>query len=328
VRRDGTVFPVSLTISPIRDDHGKITGISTVTSDQTAQRRSIEVAQRMSAIVENSADAILSTTLDGIVTSWNPASEQIYGYTSAEIIGKSSQALSPPDRTQEAADILGRIKTGQRVEHYETFRIRKDGTQFPISLTVSPIRDADAKVIGASVIARDLTQRTRAADAARSMLEASLDLMVAVDPEGTITDANQPTVNATGASREELIGTSFSGYFTDPQKAEDIYERVSTEGKAMNHPLTLRHRDGTVIEVLCNASAYYDPRGGVLGVFVAARDITKQILAQREAAHQHAIELDRLAELERAAALALEREHEMSDLKEEIERLRKHTPAS
>jgi PAS domain S-box-containing protein len=286
------------------------------------------VAQRLAAIVESSDEAIIGRTLDGIVTSWNPASEKIYGYTGAEIIGRSLQPLTPPERAQEVTGILTRIETGQRVEHYETLCVRKDGTEFPISLTVSPIRDADAKVTGASVIARDLTQRTRAADAARSMIEASLDLMVAVGPEGTITDANQPTVNATGASREELIGTSFSGYFTDSRKAEEIYERVSAEGKAMNHPLTLRHRDGTLIEVLCNASAYCDPRGGVLGVFVAARDITRQILAQREAAHQQAIELDRLAELERAATLAVEREHEMCELKKEIERLREFAPTS
>jgi hypothetical protein len=90
----------------------------------------------------------------------------------------------------------------------------------------------------------------------------------------------------------------------------------------MNHPLTLRHRDGTLTEVLCNASAYSDPRGNVLGVFVAARDVTKQIHAQREAAHQQAIELDRLAELERAQQKSLEREYEMNELKKEIAVLR------
>jgi PAS domain S-box-containing protein len=328
LRKDGTVFPVSLTVSPIRDDRGRITGVSTITSDETVQRRSIEVAQRMAAIIDNSTDAILSSTLDGIITSWNPASEKIYGYTSVDMIGRSLRPLTPPNRAQEVADILARIEAGELVEHYETFCVRKDGTEFPISLTVSPIRDCDGEVIGASVIARDLTQRTRAVDAARSMIEASLDFMFAIGSEGTITDANEPAVNVTGVSREELIGTVFSGYFTDPQKAEDIYERVSTEGKAMNHPLTLRHRDGTLTEVLCNASSYCDPRGSVLGVFVAARDITKQILAQREAAHQQAIELDRLAELERAATLAVERDHELSDLKEEIERLRKLTSAS
>ena len=115
-RKDGTVFLVSLTVSPIRDDRGRITGLSTITSDETMQRRSIEVAQRMAAIVENSDEAVLSSTLDGIVTSWNPASEQIYGCISAEIIGRSLQPLPPPDRAQEVTDILTRIETGQRVE--------------------------------------------------------------------------------------------------------------------------------------------------------------------------------------------------------------------
>jgi PAS domain S-box-containing protein len=271
VRKDGTMFPVSLTVSPIRDDRGKITGASTIARDETETRNSIEIAQRMAAIVENSNDSIHSSTLDGIVTSWNPASEKIYGYTSREMIGSSIELVAAPDRTNESNDILTRIAAGQRVERYETLRVRKDGTVFPLSLTVSPIRATDGKITGASVISRDLTQRTRAVDAARSMIEASLDSMVAISPEGAITDANQATVKVTGVPRDELIGTSFSEYFTDPAKAEEIYERVSTEGKAMNHPLTLRHRDGTLTEVLCNASAYHDPRGAVLGVFVAAR---------------------------------------------------------
>ncbi len=322
VRKDGTVFPVSLTVSPVRDARGEITGASTIARDETEQRKSIEVAQRMAAIVENSNDSIHSSTLDDIITSWNPAAEKIHGYTSKEIIGKSGTLIAPEDRANEIKDIVTRIETGQRVERYETLRIRKDGTVFPVSLTISPIRATDGKITGASVISRDLTQRTRAVDAARSMIEASLDSMVAISPEGAITDANEATVKVTGVPRNELIGTSFCEYFTDPAKAEEIYARVSTAGKAMNHPLTLRHRDGTLTEVLCNASAYSDPRGNVLGVFVAARDVTKQIHAQREAAHQQAIELDRLAELERAQQKSLEREYEMNELKKEIAVLR------
>ena len=112
---------------------------------------------RLSAVVEFSGEAIISSTLDGIITSWNPAAERLYGYSSEEIIGKSGSLLIPPDRTGELKAILAKVRAGQTVENFETTRVRKDGTVFPVSLTVSPIRDADGAIIGASAIARDVT---------------------------------------------------------------------------------------------------------------------------------------------------------------------------
>ena len=113
------------------------------------------------------------------------------------------------------------------------------------------------------------------------MIEASLDSLVAISPKGKITDANQATVKLTGVARDKLIGTSFSNYFTDLTKAEEIYQRVFTQGMAVDYPLTLRQRDGreTLTEVLYNASVYRDADGKVLGVFAAARDVTEQMKA-------------------------------------------------
>ena len=171
-----------------------------------------------------------------------------------------------------------------------------------------------------------MTEQREAFEAARSMMESSLDSLVAISAEGKITDANQATVKFTGVPREKLIGTSFSDYFTEPEKAEEVYQRVLTQGLVADYPLTLRHRNGheTLTEVLYNASIYRDTHGKVLGVFAAARDITKQVQAQREAAHEHANELNRLAELERFQRLTVGRELKMIELKEHIEDLEKH----
>jgi len=155
------------------------------------------------------------------------------------------------------------------------------------------------------------------------MIEWSLDSLVAISPQGLITDANEATVKVTGVPREELIGTAFSDCFTDPVKANKIYQLVFAEGMAVDYPLTMRHQDGTLTEVLYNASVYHDIKGNVLGVFAAARDVTKQMQAQRESAVQQAKELDRLADLERFQRLTVGRELKMVELKKEIESLRR-----
>jgi PAS domain S-box-containing protein len=323
VRKDGSTFPASLTVSPIRDADGTITGASVIARDVTEKRKALEYTQRLAAIIENSHDAIISQTPDEIITSWNPAAERMFGYSSEEIIGRSGTLLSPRGRAGEAHEILAKITDGQPVVRFESDRVRKDGTVFPVSMTVSPIRDEDGAVTGASALIHDVTAQKRTFESARSMIETSLDSFVAISPEGKITDANEATVRTTGVPRDELIGTSFSDYFTDPEMANQGYQRVFAEGAVTDYPLTLLHPDGTLTEVLYNASVYRDPEGNVRGVFAAARDVTKQVQAQRELADQQARELERLAELERFQRLTVGRELKMIELKKEIEYLRK-----
>ena len=283
--RDGTKIPVDISLSHLDTVDGALV-IASV-RDMTERKKAEAIrfrADRMSAVVEFSGDAILSSTLDGIVTSYNRAAEKVFGYTEVEIVGKSGSLLSPKDRADEASTILATIRTGQPVMNFETIRVRKDGTLFPVSLTVSPIFYHDSTVVGASVITRDVTKQRQAFEAARSMIESSLDSLVSISPEGMITDVNEATVRVTGIPREELIGTAFSNYFTEPVEANEIYQRVFAEGMAVDYPLTMRHRDGTLTEVLYNASVYRDADGKVLGVFAAARDVTKQ----RQAGAQYA----------------------------------------
>jgi PAS domain S-box-containing protein len=318
-RRDGTLFPVDIALSHTDTEDGSL--VIAAVRDLTGRKKAEEgrrQSDQLAAIVQQTGDAIIGKTLDGIVTSWNPAAERTYGYSAEEITGKSIDLLSARDQAGEMHAILARIRAGRPGERLETTRVRKDGSTVTVSLTVSPIHDQHGAIIGASTIARDMTEVRQAFEAARSMIESSLDSLVAISPEGTITDANEATVKLTGVPRENLIGTSFSEYFTDPKRAEEIYQMVFTEGMAVDYPLTLRHRDGhqTFTEVLYNASVYRDAAGKVLGVFAAARDVTAQMQAQREV-------VERLAELERFQRLTVGRELKMIELKKEIEYLKK-----
>ncbi|MCI4590798.1 PAS domain S-box protein [Sphingobium sp. BYY-5] len=129
-----------------------------------------DAAEHLAAIVESSDDAILTKDLNGIVTSWNNGAEQLFGYSAADIIGKSITLLLPDDRQDEEAPILARLRRGERVRHYETVRRRKDGGLVDISLSVSPLRDATGTIIGASSIARDITERKRAEEQQQLLL--------------------------------------------------------------------------------------------------------------------------------------------------------------
>ena len=271
-KQDGTEVQVSISLSAL--DSGDIVMMIVAAPATNGYTQALTNSHLLAAIVENANDAIIAKTVEGLITSWNPGAERMYGYSRAEMLGTSIVRLAPQDRTGEINSILAKIKAGGHMDQYETVRVRKDGTVFPVSLTISPIRDAAGAVIGASTIARPVTALRQAFDAERQILETSLDSLVAISPDGLISDANEATVTAIGLPREELIGTAFSDYFTEPEKANTIYRQVFETGKGKGYPLTLRNRDGTLTEVLYNASVYRDASGSVLAVFAAARDVT------------------------------------------------------
>jgi len=157
--KDGQIVTVSLTVSPIRDSTGTVIGASKVARDITGQNAISELQQHLAAIVESSDDAIVSKDLDGIIRSWNRGAERLFGYRADEIIGKHISTLAAPERVDEIPDILDRLKRGERVDHYRTKRKTKDGRILTVSLTVSPVRDAAGRIIGASKVARDITER-------------------------------------------------------------------------------------------------------------------------------------------------------------------------
>jgi two-component system, cell cycle sensor histidine kinase and response regulator CckA len=166
-RKDGTLFPVELTVSPVRGPEGEVLGASSVKRDISDRREAAAVSARLAAIVESSGDAIISKSLSGTVLDWNAAAERMYRVPASEMIGRSIYTLVPPELQNEERQILERVARGEHVAHYETSRLRSDGSRVDISLTLSPIRAPDGTIIGASSIQRDVADRKRAEEALR-----------------------------------------------------------------------------------------------------------------------------------------------------------------
>jgi PAS domain S-box-containing protein len=175
IRRDGTECPIDDSTAPIRDERG-VSGCVLIFRDVTSQREIERVkqsqlltARRLASIVESSEVAIVGKRLDGTIETWNAAAERLFGHTSAEAVGRHISLVIPPERLAEEDHIVATLKQGRRIEHFETERVRSDGRRVAVSLSVSPIKDDDGVVIGASKMARDVT-RERQAEAERSRL--------------------------------------------------------------------------------------------------------------------------------------------------------------
>ena len=159
------MIDVSVAVSPIRTRDNELVGVSVVARDISERKRVEEALARLAAIVDSSEDAIIGKTLDATIISWNRGAERIYGYTATEAIGQPIGMLLPPGSEDEVPAIMERIRRGEKVEHYETKRQRKDATIIDVSVTVSPIKTPDGDVIGASAVARDITERKQAESA-------------------------------------------------------------------------------------------------------------------------------------------------------------------
>ena len=164
---------------------------------------------------------------------------------------------------------------------------RKNGQRFTARVVITPRRDSLGKAIGYLLISKDISAEIRLTEElnatqfyARSLIEASLDPLVTISPEGKITDVNEASVQATGVPREQLVGTDFSDYFTEPQKAREGYRQFFSQGFVRDYPLAIRHVSDRVTDEFYNASVYKDDKGNVLGVFAAARDLTERKLAE------------------------------------------------
>ena len=161
-RKSGQKSSVALTLSPIRDADGIVAGTTQIIRELSDSAQGADINALLSAIVDSSDDAIISKDLNGIVTTWNLGAERVFGYTAAEMIGHPIWRLFPPDRWEEEPRILERIRRGEKVDHFETKRVRKGGVLIDVSVTISPIRDREGRIIGASKIARDISAQKQA----------------------------------------------------------------------------------------------------------------------------------------------------------------------
>ncbi|MBZ5710550.1 PAS domain S-box protein [Nannocystis pusilla] len=204
IARNGAEHPIDESTAPLRDAGGRTVGAILVFRDVTERRRADEARARLAAIVESSEDAIVSKTLDGVIRTWNAGAERLFGYLAGEAIGRSITIIIPPERLDEEKRILARLVRGEPVDWFETVRVARDGRRLDISLTVSPIRDADGNVIGASKIARDITAHKRAQDALRASEERHrflLELEAAIRP---LTDPDETMAVAARLLAEHL----------------------------------------------------------------------------------------------------------------------------
>ena len=270
---------MSLTVSPIHDADGQLLGISRILRDIGERKRIEARALHLSALVQSSDDAIVSKDLDGVVRSWNPAAERLFGFTAGEIVGQSIRLIIPRERWAEEDEVLRRVRGGERVQHFETIRQRKDGTLVPIALTVSPIRDAGGTVVGASKVARDMTlQRSLETEASRlgAIVDSSDDAIVSKDLDGIVQTWNRAAERMFGYSEEEAIGRSITLIIPDERLSEEgeVLRRIA-RGERVDHFETVRRRkDGTLIPISLTVSPIHDGGGQVIGASKTARDLS------------------------------------------------------
>jgi PAS domain S-box-containing protein len=257
---------------------------------------SIEAATYLAAIVDSTDDAIISKNLSGIIQTWNKAAERIFGYTAPEAIGQSILLIIPPEFHEEEKTILARLRHGERIDHYETVRRRKDGRLIDISLTVSPVRDANGAIVGASKIARDITEQKQAQRALyeseerwRLTLESIGDAVIATDAVAVVTFANAVAIRLLGRPKAEIIGRPLAEVFKivneeTRQAVENPVERVIREGLVVglaNHTVVLRP-DGTEVPIDDSAAPIRDREQRLAGVVLVFRDISEKKRSQSQ----------------------------------------------
>lgn len=260
------------------------------------RRRAMQATERLATIVESSDDAIISKNLEGIILTWNRGAERIFGYTAEEVIGRPVTILMPPDRVNEEPGILGRLRRGERIEHYQTVRQRKDGALLDISLTVSPIRDKEGRIVGASKIARNISEQKRAEAALRDSERRLQDLLAAIpaaiyttDAAGKITYFNEAAVELAG--RRPTVGSdewcvTWKLYWPDgtPLPHDQCPMAVTLrEGKPVRGKEAVAERpDGTRVPFIPFPTPIRDASGNVVGAINMLVDVSERKQAETQ----------------------------------------------
>ncbi len=310
IRKDGSRFPAIVSVTALRDDQNTIIGYLLIGTDNTARKQAeaalLKAGALQSAIFNSANFSSIATDANGVIQIFNVGAERMLGYSAADVMNKITPAdISDPQEVITRAKALSLelattiapgfealvFKASRGIEDiYELTYIRKDGSRFPAVVSVTALRDALGGIIGYLLIGTDNTARKQVeADQevlaqrlrdyqfyTRSLFEANIDALITTDPSGIITDVNQQMEALTRCTRDELIGSPFKNYFTDPVQAETSIKLVLSNKKVNDYELTARSRDGKETVVSYNATTFYDRDRKLQGVFAAARDVTER----------------------------------------------------
>lgn len=251
------------------------------------QRRSLEGMFR--DVVEFAPDAFILADAGGVIVQINAQAEQLFGYSRQELLGQLVEVLIPPRlRNAHVAHRDGYVKQSHSMQMGAGLQcLRKDGTEFPGDINISPLQTHRGRLLMAVV--RDVSERKsredqsqEAARYARSLIEVSPDPLVMIDTYGKITDVNVAAERITGLTREQLLGSDAASKFDDPERLYQGFQQVMAKGQVFDYPMTIKHVSGRLTEVMCNANAYQNQQGEVIGVFASARDMTESRRIQQE----------------------------------------------
>ncbi|HEY3364662.1 MAG TPA: PAS domain S-box protein [Symbiobacteriaceae bacterium] len=290
-RKDNHLLPTHVTVTPRGDQNGNPIGFTAVARDITHSQQ-VEQGLRESqeynrGLIESNIDPLMTTDPLGVITDVNRQMCEMTEYSREELIGTPfKQFFTDPRRAEDA---IRKVLEEDRVTNYELTMRSRSARVTVVSFNATTFRSADGKLRGVFAAARDITEQKRleedlrqAQNYTRGLIEASVDALLTVDPAFLITDVNEQTVRMTGYSREELIGSPFPDYFTDPDRATAGVRQTLAAGIVTNYVLVLRPRNGAETLVSFNASVFRDTGGNVRGIFAAARDITEQNRLENE----------------------------------------------
>jgi PAS domain S-box-containing protein len=292
-RPDGSPCWVAVRGNVHRDEQNRPVRVAGVVWDATFAKETEVMRARLAAIVESTSDAVVGKTLDGTVVSWNPGAERLFGYTAAEMIGQPMRRLFSPELAAEETDILRRITRGERIEHCESRRIRKDGTTVEVSVAISPVRDARGSIIGVSSIARDISAQRQAQQQLeesearhRAILETSLDGVISIDRNSRILEFNAAAERIFGLRADEAVGQDMAELLI-PEAMRERHRRgmahyLSTgEGPLLGQrlELTALRRDGTEFPVELSITPGGQSKPPIFTGFI--RDITDRRNAEQ-----------------------------------------------
>jgi two-component system cell cycle sensor histidine kinase/response regulator CckA len=287
IRPDGTERTVQAQAKTVLDEKTKKPlRFMGIIQDITERKRAEEKLAHLALIVASSDDAITSVALDGTITSWNEGAERIYGYTASEMAGRPIGILAPPDRPNEIPKILERLRRGERVQGFETIRIRKGGQPMDVSLTISPVKDPNGKIVGTAAVTRDITAHKREEERSRRLaqvVDSATELITTGDRDGRITFMNRACLRALGYSEQEIYGKIFRDTILSPNLSPGLREQIRTglaERGEWKGECLHRRKDGTDFPVYMSAGQLKDSAGRVIGIVGIARDITESKRAE------------------------------------------------